>query len=182
MKENAQDARKEAGDSFPSGEHRGRDLGLGIVGKAFAVMLTIWVGSESYYALGFFAVAMLPAIIAVLIDRSVGRFASKTVSAFNLIGVMPYLFDIAMRYDPTLVAKELLSDGSVWVYVYGFAMVGWMIVWLMPQLTIFVFTMRAESRVYQLEKRQNLIVEEWGEEVKPRGSVYGRTEKTDAGQ
>jgi hypothetical protein len=153
-----------------------RIFGFSIAGKVFAVFLTAWVADTSYYAFAFFICAMVPAFIAMTIDRSVGRFASKTVAACSLVGVLPYLFEIAVRYEPDLAAKEVMYDYRTWLYVYGFALVGWMLVWLLPQLTVILFTMRAESRVEELERRQERIMAEWGDAVKIK---YTRTAAPD---
>lgn len=140
-------------------------LGINIVGKLIGFLVIIWLISASYYAFGFFLLAMLPAITAMIVDRGAGRFASKTVSACNFIGVMPYLFEIAANYERTLAAKEIMAQPIVWLYIYGAAAMGWILIWILPQLCIITFTFRADMKVESLEKSQKNLINEWGEEV-----------------
>ncbi|MET0154641.1 MAG: hypothetical protein ABW189_00845 [Rickettsiales bacterium] len=161
-KNTAVDANATEGGSRAHGK---RVKKLSLAGKFFVVGLVVWVADASYFAFAFLVVAMLPSILSSLIDRSSGKHASKTVSAFNVVGVLPFLFDIGTQYDPALVAQGFFDDIHAWAYIYGFAAVGWMLVWLAPQLTILALTARAEEKSYKLEKKQAQIAEEWGEEV-----------------
>ena len=50
--------------------------------------------------------------------------------------------------------------------VYGAACLGWLAIWLTPQITSVIFNVRADIRVKKLEISQKKLVEEWGEQVK----------------
>lgn len=138
-------------------------LGFSITGKLFAVLLVAWIVNTSYYVLAFFCLAMLPAGLAILFDRTRGRFATKTIAACNMAGTLPYLFEIYIRYEPDPATKEIMYNTSTWVFVYGFALVGWLLVWLIPQFSILIYAAKAENRAEELKKRQEHIIEQWGE-------------------
>ncbi len=141
-------------------------LGINVVGKIVGLIVTIWLVSASYWAFGFFVLGMLPAILSMFLDKGAGRFASKTVTAFNFVGIVPFLFEIAQAFDRSVAAQRLMLDFWVWVVVYGTASLGWLTIWLFPQVTVIIFAMRAESKINKLQEEQKKLIEEWGEEVK----------------
>lgn len=150
-----------------SGDRHGSQLmGINIVGKIVGLIVIIWLISVSYWAFGFFALGMMPAILAMLFDRGVGRFASKTVSAFNFVGILPFLFEISQAFDRSITAQHMMLDLWVWLVVYGTASLGWVTIWLFPQVTLIIFTFRADMKMQKLKQEQETLIEEWGEEVK----------------
>lgn len=139
--------------------------GIGFIGKAVAVIVSIWLVSVSYYAFAFFLLGMIPSVISIIVDRGAGRFASKTIMAFNFTGLVPYLFDIGLNYEKSLAAQQLMEQVATWAVIYGFAFIGCIMIWIMPQLTILFFLIRAEIRSSRIEKEQKELVDEWGEEI-----------------
>ena len=140
-------------------------LGINIVGKIVGLFVVIWLISVSYFAFIFFAIGMLPAILAHFVDRSSARFASKTVSAFNFVGILPFLMEIALTVNRSLVVQRMMTDLSVWGTVYLTASVGWLMVWSLPQISQMLYLARANAQILRLEREQKEIEEEWGEEV-----------------
>ncbi|MCE3233240.1 MAG: hypothetical protein K0R98_1497 [Rickettsiaceae bacterium] len=140
--------------------------GISIVGKVVGLIVMLWLISVSYYAFAFFALGMLPAVVSMIIDRGTGRFASKTVTACNFIGILPYLFDIGMTYERSLASKQLMAQPITWLVIYGASAVGWMLIWILPQITLVIFTMRADMKKTTLIEEQARLLDEWGEEVR----------------
>ena len=155
MAEEAQ--QQTANDTAPSEEkakqqsHGSQLLGINIVGKIVGLIVVIWLVSASYWAFGFFVLGMMPAILSMFLDRGAGRFASKTVTAFNFVGIVPFLFEIAHAFDRSVAAQRLMLDFWVWVVVYGTASLGLVTIWLFPQVTVIIFAMRAESKISKLK-------------------------------
>jgi len=141
-------------------------MGIGVLGIIVAFIVVLWLVSISYYAFAFFCLGMLPSIVAIILDRGAGRFASRTVSACNFVGILPFLFDIGIKYDKGMAAKSLMATPFTWLVVYGGAMVGWMLIWVLPQMTMMVYTVRADVKRKRLINEQNAMLAEWGEEVK----------------
>lgn len=144
----------------------GELIGLGIFGKIVCVAVIVWLVSVSYYAFAFFVLGMLPSILSVVIDKRGGRFASKTVSACNFIVIIPYLFDIGLTYERDIYSKQLMAQPETWLIIYGFASIGWMLVWLVPRLTLIVITVRADIKTQKLVAEQKVLLDEWGPEIK----------------
>lgn len=161
----------EAPDRKGSGELKS----ISIIGKVFGAVLVIWIGNTSPTALTLFSLAMLPSIITSMIDKGEGKFASKTISACNFVGIAPYIFNILQISEPaaiSAIAKELIYDVQTWVTVYGFALVGWIIIWLLPQITQIIFTIRTEIKYNRIKEEQAKLIHEWGEEIKLGKTKY----------
>ncbi len=141
-------------------------LGINIIGKIVGIIVAIWLISISYYAFAFFALGMLPSIFAIIIDRGSGRFASQTITACNFIGILPFLFEIGLNYERSIAAKETMMEPITWLVIYGFAGVGLMLIFLLPNITAIIFTLKAEIKLKKLVSEQETLTGEWGEEVK----------------
>lgn len=153
----------------PKGKEKksgGNLKGLGIFGQIVVIFIMAWLFSISVHAFIFFVFGMLPSIFALMVDRGTGRFTVKTVTACNLIAVVPYLFDIGLSYEKSLAAKQLVNDTSVWIVIYSFSAIGWMMVWIIPQLSMVFYNLKANMIFKRLENENKEMVEEWGEEVK----------------
>tara|TARA_B100001564_G_scaffold354185_1_gene364342 strand:- start:1319 stop:1885 length:567 start_codon:yes stop_codon:yes gene_type:complete len=144
----------------------GQLLGISIAGKLVGLAVMAWLISESYYAFTFFVLAMIPAFLYAGIDRRPGRFASKTVMACNFSGVLPYLFEIGRNYDLSIAAQQLIKDVFVWLQIYGFAFVGIMMIWVFPQIMHIFFRLRADIKKMHLNNRQEVLLDEFGENLK----------------
>lgn len=152
--------------STPSKTKSSKQLtGINVIGKLFGILVISWLMSESYYAFAFFALGMLPGVMATVFDRGSGRFASKTVLAFNFTGLFPFLFDIAQSPDKSYAAQQRMVDLWVWLFVYGTASMGWVMIWIVPQITVLVLAFRAEFKIKNFKARQKELTTEWGEEV-----------------
>jgi hypothetical protein len=139
--------------------------GINVIGMLAAIMVVSWLMSVSYYAFAFFALGMLPAIMALVIDRGVNRFASKTVLALNFAGILPFLFDIAQSPDKSFAAQQRMFDLWVWLLVYSAAGMGWLMIWLVPQIMVAVFAFRVEYKIKRFRNRQEELRKEWGDEL-----------------
>lgn len=140
---------------------------VSIVIKIIASLIAFAALVVSGYAFIFVLFGMLPTIVAMTIDRRVTRSASNTIGAFNLMGVMPYLIQLWNSSDVSQEAQHILTDVYVWFYIYSAAALGWIMIWIMPQIWANIVISRAHNKVAQLEQAQEKLVEEWGEEVRP---------------
>lgn len=114
----------------------------------------------------FLAGAMLPGIVAYLIDWRPGRFASKTVIAFNLAGLIPQASAIFSSGSPNSVAMTLFKDPMAWLIIYGFAAFGWGAVFIIPHITKLYLEIKADYTIKKLSHFQEKLLEEWGDEIK----------------
>lgn len=118
------------------------------------------------YLVVLIVISLLPSGVAMIVDRRPRKFASKTVTCFNLAGLLPALFDTFMASDPDIAAQQQLADPYIWLMVYGFAGFGWLVVYLIPQMVFLYLVVRSDHTIAKLEKRRKELVDEWGERVK----------------
>lgn len=111
-------------------------------------------------------VGMLPSLIARVIDRTPNAFRFKTVAAMNFSGILPYLSILIRQGNSLGAVKEMMGNGTMWLFIYGAAAIGWAIVWLAPYTIKYVLLVFGKSRIASLESDQATLVEEWGEAVK----------------
>ncbi len=130
--------------------------GISIAGKIIGLLVIIWLVSLSYYAFAFFILGMLPSIVSLILDR--GRC--------NFVGILPFLFDIALNYEKSVAAKEAMLEPFTWVIIYGFAIIGLMLIFVLPNISAIIFTIKAEMKLKNLVAEQASLIDEWGDEVK----------------
>lgn len=118
------------------------------------------------YIVGLIVIGLMPAVVANVVEKRNRRFASKAVSAFNLAGILPFFFKLGGTPNPNLAAKEMISDPYVWLMIYGFATFGWVLIQVLPQLTLLILLVRSEYTIKKLKNYQEELVKEWGEVIK----------------
>jgi hypothetical protein len=113
----------------------------------------------------FLAFAMLPAIVAAIIDRTDEKSATFCVGGLNLCGAFPYLLELWLGDNSLDQAIELLTNSFVLAVMYGGAGMGWMLFLSLPPVVASFIQVMSQRRLQQLRKTQKDIIEEWGEEV-----------------
>jgi len=111
-------------------------------------------------------IGFLPGLVANFTDIRPGRFASKTIVAFNLAGIVQPLKTILVAGSPNQAAQNILVDPQNWLLVYGFAAFGWGIVFLLPHIALFYLEIRANYLIKKMQKHQDELLEEWGDSIK----------------
>ena len=118
------------------------------------------------YIFGIIVLGLMPSVVANVVEKRKKRFASKTVSAFNLAGILPYFFKLGQMGNPNSAARELIVDPFVWVVIYGLATCGWVMVQVIPQFVFLILLIRSEFTKKKLKSFQDELVKEWGDVIK----------------
>lgn len=113
----------------------------------------------------FLTFAMLPAVCALIVDRTDEKSATFCVGGLNFCGVFPYLMELWFGDHSLDQAIRLLTDVFVLAVMYGGAGMGWMLYLSLPPVIASFIQVMSQRRLQQLRKTQQEIVEEWGEEV-----------------
>lgn len=114
----------------------------------------------------FMLVALLPTIVAYIVDRSEAKSTFQSVMACNLAGMLPYFAKmIHSGNSPSLVQMQM-SNVLMWLVIYGAAAIGWCMLWLWPYLAFFIIKTMAAKETFQLDLQQRKLTEEWGPEIK----------------
>ncbi len=130
-------------------------------------VLGVWFSSMGmYYFALLFMVGLLPGLVAYITDTRHKKLASKTVMAFNISGIIPPVTSVFLSGSPDQAALSAISSVETWFMIYGFAFIGWAMVYLVPHITQLYLEIRADFMVKRLEARQKELLEEWGERIK----------------
>ena len=74
--------------------------GLGFVNWFVILVVSSLLLVISHYAIVFLLLGMSPAIVARIADKRIGNCASRTIGAFNFMGMLPFLFELVRHPDP----------------------------------------------------------------------------------
>lgn len=114
----------------------------------------------------FFIIGMLPTIVMYYLDRSKHRYRFKTIFACNLSGILPYVVQM-LQYGPgSAVLQDIMSDNSSWIVIYGAAMVGGMMMMVMPVIAQMFIANLHQTQVVRLSRAQKKIENEWGPDIR----------------
>lgn len=111
------------------------------------------------------AVAMLPTLTAVLVDRSPEKHLALSVGFLNFCGALPAVADLWFLGQTLAVATNLIQEASVWLAAYGMAALGWLIYMVLPPAAGAYLAKLSESRIRALRRNQQSLVDAWGDEV-----------------
>lgn len=156
----------------PKAAPKGKDGKKGsIVGSLIIASIVMTIISFGFITVGMGYVAavlvigMMPGLAAQMVDRRPGKYASKTVMAFNIAGMLPHLAAMLYSSNPNSVAQNLFDDPMTWLWIYMFASFGWLVIHLLPQISFLMFSIKAEYKMKKIRSFQELLVREWGEEI-----------------
>jgi hypothetical protein len=129
--------------------------------KIAIVMIGVTILIFSHFGFIFYSIAMLPSMIAIVIDKQYQASASSTVSTFNLIGILPYLTKLWSSPSIDLGAKMMSSDISTWVVIYGCALVGQTLYWIIPPVVAKLYVLKSRVEVSILTTAKEKLCAEW---------------------
>lgn len=113
--------------------------------------------------------ALPPTLAAFAIDRSRERHAAFAVGVLNLVGAAPFAFELLGPRADVATALSTLGDPFALGTIYGAAAIGWGLVLAAPSMARIWLGIVTERRLTQLRHLQDLLVEEWGEDVAEDG-------------
>lgn len=161
-----------AADAAKAGAAKGKanpgniitNLLIAAVAVVLITSLCIYFGMA--YVAAIVVIGFLPGLSAYMVDRRPGKFASKAVMAFNFSGLLPQLAAILYSQNANNTAQIMFHDPMTWLWIYMFAAFGWLIIHLLPQITFLIFTLRADINKRRISSFQDMLLKEWGEEIK----------------
>lgn len=117
-------------------------------------------------ALLLFAIGIVPAMVAMVVDREPGRNATIAVAATNVAGVAPFVVELMINGPTMARAMNMVTDVFVVAVMYGTAGIGWLLVLGMPRIAAVYLSVTNEAKVQIMRREQRRLVEEWGDGVK----------------
>ena len=124
---------------------------------------------------------LLPTVVAGIVDRTEGKYATFCVFGMNFLGIFPYLADIWFQEHTIDAAINILTDPLDLMIIYGAAGFGWMIYIAVPPVIVTFISAMSQRRVTTLRDNQRKIIEEWGENVATALETVGQENAAQAG-
>ncbi|RME66250.1 MAG: hypothetical protein D6782_04720 [Alphaproteobacteria bacterium] len=119
-------------------------------------------------------VGMMPSFVFYGVARGLARgLRCYTLAAFNLAGVLPYLFDMIWGPNQGAGAAMVLGDVYAWLVMYAAAALGAAVHWMAPGTAAYALTQRAREQAETLRRARDKLIAEWGPAVAGEGKGEG---------
>jgi hypothetical protein len=110
-------------------------------------------------------IAMVPTVVACIVDLTPGRYACRCVGALNFAGAIPFVLKLWAGSHTVPQAMSIVADPFSLLAMYSAAAVGWMIFHGVPGIVAALKSFNERRAVEMLQARQRALVEEWGRAV-----------------
>jgi len=110
--------------------------------------------------------ALIPTLVARIVDPVPGRHLTVTVGSLNLAGSLWFIHDLWYAGQSFSAIIPTLSDMLGWLAALVGAGAGWTINWLMPLASRSMAHAKSNLRLSKIRKAQEELVEQWGEPVR----------------
>jgi hypothetical protein len=114
-------------------------------------------------------VNMAPTIVAYMVDKSREKYLAITVGLLNFCGTLPALAGLWQEGQSYDAALEISTSPFHWLMAYGAAAIGWVIYLSLPPILGHYYGVTSQARLHNHQRKQQILVESWGEEV--RGEI-----------
>ncbi|WP_459853018.1 hypothetical protein [Dongia sp. agr-C8] len=112
------------------------------------------------------AAAMVPTLVARIVDPAPGRQLTITVGSLNFAGALWFIHDLWSAGQGFSAIMPTLSDMIGWLAALVGAGMGWALYSLMPIVTRSIATTKSNLRLSRVRKSQEELVEHWGDPVR----------------
>jgi len=126
-----------------------------------------------YESIILMLVGMIPTGMALFFDRSPQKDQARSVGYLNFAGCLPWMVDFWMSGGGFGRVFEIIGDPLVLGVMYCAAAAGWGLCFLVRPFVSTYLLVASELKQTQLTKRQNELVELWGEGVRVDGDGKG---------
>ena len=136
--------------------------------KPMKVLFFSCIVALSFVSLGGFIVALfgcLPTMTAWYRDSSKRKAFGYSVAIVNIPCVLLVLKDIVPLGQNLTLAMPYVKNSLSWLFIYCGAGIGWWIYTATPKLVIKVLSWKFNSKIAELKRKQDAIVEQWGLDV-----------------
>lgn len=111
------------------------------------------------------SIGMLPTIVCSLVDKSKGMVRTMSVGAMNLAGCIPFVIELWSKGHTFDISFDYLVQPRTIIVMYFAAAMGYLIDWAMTGIVRSIMVEKAKSRIRDIEKRHNALIQRWGREV-----------------
>jgi hypothetical protein len=132
--------------------------------RVIAIFLSGAGAGLALYALPLFILlygGFLPTMVAFLTNERDAKHLVVTVGALNGAGVMLALRPLFASSFAPETSYAAVGDPSAWFAMYGFAMVGWLLAWLMPLVVGYVLDTVYRQRARTTQAARDALTAQW---------------------
>ncbi len=117
------------------------------------------------------AVGLVPTIVALIVDLTPGRYLTRCVVGLNIAGISPFMHKLWTGGNDMMTAVGIVTDAVAWLVIYGAAAMGWLLFMGFPGTVAVFQTLNAKRRIYVLQEKQTLLIEEWGDSIRSPAEI-----------
>jgi hypothetical protein len=134
-------------------------------GSIFLWVLAAGILFAFYESIVLLLIGMFPTGIALLLDRSPQKDQARAIGYLNFAGCVPWVVDFWMGDGGFEKVFDIVGDPIILAIMYTAAGVGWGLCFVVRPFVGTYLRMSADFRESQIRKRQEALIEVWGEEV-----------------
>jgi len=112
-------------------------------------------------------VAMLPTVVAYVVDTNKEKTLALTVGFMNFAGALPFILRLWSGGQNMVNLSDIISDPLTVVIIYASSGVGYLIDWVVTDAASSFIVKRSNGRMKAIKKQQAKLIERWGESINP---------------
>ncbi len=129
------------------------------------LLLVIMIAVASIPAAILLFIGLVPTLAAKFSDTRSNGSIPKTVAFFNMAGIVPYMMDLIPIGQDMDAGMKVVSDSLTWLIIYGYAGIGWLVVFTVPVVVKAIQRKIIQRRLVIVDKQQEALKEEWSNSV-----------------
>lgn len=110
-------------------------------------------------------IGILPTMVAFVVDKSSGKYATFCVGSMNVTGIFPAIYALWTGKNNMSQAIQIITDVFDLVIMYGAAGIGWILYIIIPTGVSALLTIIGQRRISRLRNRQRELILEWGKDI-----------------
>jgi hypothetical protein len=114
------------------------------------------------------AAALVPSVVARIVDSSPNRYLTLTVLGLNLVGSLYFVHQVLTLGNSLEVVALVLQDSIGWLAALSGAGCGWLLYIAVPPMIAKMAEAQSALRLRRVHKDQTQLINEWGEVVAAR--------------
>ncbi len=112
--------------------------------------------------------ALVPSVVARIVDSSPNRYLTLTVLGLNLVGSLYFVHQVLTLGNSLEVVALVLQDSIGWLAALSGAGCGWLLYIAVPPMIAKMAEAQSALRLRRVHKDQTQLINEWGEVVAAR--------------
>jgi membrane associated rhomboid family serine protease len=109
--------------------------------------------------------ALVPSVVARIVDTHPNRYLTFTVLGLNLVGSLYFVHQVLTLGNDLEVVARVLQDSIGWLAALSGAGCGWLLYLAVPPLIGKAAEAQSAMRLRRVHKDQTQLINEWGEVV-----------------